>query len=84
MPEQTSHTQKRLHPTNTFITTNYYRMFGNSTPENEKEAPQECVPVPNELEEIIGERCTYGKYIICIYCNEFDPQGGKVKCRHQR
>ena len=84
MPVQTSHTSTQIHPTNTFITIDYDRMFGNYTAENEKEAPQEWVPIPNELEDIIGERCTDGKYIICIYCNEFDPQGGKVKFSHQR
>ena len=52
--------------------------------QSKKEAPQVWVYVPNKLEDIIGERCTDGKYIICIYCNEFYPQGGKVKCSHQR
>ena len=55
-------------------------MFGNSPPERGEEAPQEWVPVPNNLEYIIGEICTDGKYIICISCNEFDPQCGKLKC----
>ena len=49
-----------------------------------KMPPQEWGPVPNELEDIIGERCTDGKYIICSSYNEFDPQRGKVKCSCQR
>ena len=83
-PAQTENTPTRRHPINTFITTHYRMMFGNSPPERREEAPQEWVPVPNELEYIIGDRCTYGKYIICISCNEFDPQRGKVKYICQR
>ena len=59
-------------------------MFGKSPQEKEKEDPQEWRPIPNDLEDIVGDRCTYGKYIVCISFNDFDFQRGEVKCSHQR